>query len=180
MLQVGITPIRMVDLTGYNLTIGRAAVEIADWFRPVFDRGRGAAFIDTGFFKGLFFDRDHYATIARNHFRGASGINFYTTNLVLAEIVRQITKDGGANQMIRNMMFDNCTDLLIDSHRVFVCAPPQEVMLAAYEELREARAAQPRLDLCDALSIIVLEHAQHRRVFGFDNHFSNFGAQLEP
>lgn len=170
----------MVNLTGYGLTIGRAAGEIADWFRPVFDRGRGAAFIDTGFLKGLFFDRDHYATPARNHFRMATGVNFYTTNLVLAEIVRQITKDGGANHVIKNMMFDRCTQLLINSHRVFVCAPPREVIMEAYEELREARAAQPSLDLCDALSIIVLEHAQHSRVFGFDSHFSSFGAQLEP
>jgi predicted nucleic acid-binding protein len=170
----------MVDLTGYSLTIGRAAVETAEWFQPVLDRGRGAAFIDTGFLKGLFFDRDNYSAPARTHFAGARGVNFYTTNLVLAEAVRQIVKDGGTNYATRTLMFDKCTELLIDSQRIFVCAPPREIVLQAYEELREARLIQPTLDLCDILSIVVLEHAQHRRVFGFDSHFSSFGAQLEP
>src|SRR5438445_2552717 len=169
----------MVDLSRHSLTIGRAASEVAEWFRPVLDRGRGAAFIDTGFLKGLFFDRDQYAATARAHFAVASG-NFYTTNLVLAEAVRQITKDKLSDYPTKNLMFDRCTELMIDSGSVFVCAPPRDLVLGAYQELSDARLVQPSLDLCDCLSIIVLEHAQHRRVFGFDAHFSTFGALLEP
>jgi predicted nucleic acid-binding protein len=169
----------MVDLTKHSLTIGRPASDVADWFRPVLDRGRGAAFIDTGFLKGLFFDSDQYTATARAHFEAASG-NFYTTNLVLAEAVRQIAKDKIADYPTKSFMFDKCTDLMIGSGRVFVCVPPRELVLSAYQELSEARPSQPGLDLCDCLSVIVLEHAQHRRVFGFDSHFSIFGAQLEP
>lgn len=169
----------MVDLTRHSLTIGRAASDVEEWFRPVLDRGRGAAFIDTGFLKGLFFDRDQYSATARAHFAAASG-NFYTTNLVLAETVRQIAKDSGVDYPTKSFMFDKCTELMIDSGTVFVCVPPRDILLDAYQELSNARSDQPSLDLCDCLSIMVLEHAQHRRVFGFDSHFTVFGALLEP
>lgn len=169
----------MVDLSSYNLTIGRPAKEVADWFRPVLDRGRGAAFVDTGFLKALIFEGDQYATPARSLFNRASG-NFYTTSLVLAEVVRQITKDTGASHPTKTLMFSKCTELMIDTGTIFVCVPPRDVVLGAYQELRDARVFLPSLDLCDLLSITVLEHAQHRRVFGFDSHFSSFGASLEP
>jgi len=169
----------MVNLSGYSLTIGRPASEVADWFRPVLDRGRGAAFVDTGFLKGLFFDKDQYAATARALFTRASG-NFYTTNLVLAEAVRQITKESGVDHQTKALMFDRCTELMINTGTIFVCVPPRDIILDAYQELRDARVAQPSLDLCDLLSVTVLEHAQHRRVFGFDHHFSSFGASLEP
>ena len=81
----------MLNLSDYPLNIGIAEKEAAEWFYPVLDRGRGAAFIDTGFLRGLFFDNDPYATTARSYFASASG-NFYTTNLVLAETVRQTQK----------------------------------------------------------------------------------------
>ena len=77
-------------------------------------------------------------------------------------------------------MFNKCTELMIESGTVFVCVPPRDILLNAYQELSNARAAQPSLDLCDCLSIMVLEHARHRRVFGFDSHFTTFGALLEP
>ena len=38
----------------------------------------------------------------------------------------------------------------------------------------------PDLDLTDCLSIAVLNYARHKRVFGFDKHFTVFGARLEP
>jgi len=154
----------MVNLSSYNLTIGRPTSEVADWFRPVLNRGRGAAFVDTGFLKGLFFDKDQYASPARSLFSRASG-NFYTTSLVLAEVVRQITKDSGADYPTKTLMFNQCTELMIDTGTIFVCVPPRDILLEAYQELRDARVSQPSLDLCDLLSITVLEHAQHRRVF---------------
>ena len=169
----------MLNLSDYPLNIGIAEKEAAEWFYPVLDRGRGAAFIDTGFLRGLFFDNDPYATTARSYFASASG-NFYTTNLVLAETVRQISKAKGTDVPTKTVMFGKCTHLLVDTNTIYVCAPPRSLIMNAYRELKEIRQSIPALDLCDLLSIAVLEHAQHRRVFGFDSHFTTYGAQLEP
>lgn len=169
----------MLNLSNYPLSIGIAEKEADEWFHPILDRGRGGAFIDTGFLRGLLFDNDPYAITAKNYFASASG-NFYTTNLVLAETVRQISKAKGTDVPTKTMMFGRCTQLLIDSTTIYVCAPPRNLVLSAYRELKEIRQSIPTLDLCDLLSIKVLEHAQHRRVFGFDTHFTVYGAQLEP
>lgn len=169
----------MVDLSSYGLTIGRSVESAEEWFEPVLSRGRGAIFVDTGFLRALFDDGDQYAPLARPLFEKTSA-NFYTTDLVLAEVVRQIAKSKGIDHTIRERWFHSCTDLLVDSRAILVCVPPEDVLLKAYGELRVARNSDPRLDLCDLLSITVLDYAQHRRVFGFDRHYSLFGARLEP
>jgi predicted nucleic acid-binding protein len=168
----------MIDLSNYNLTIGKEIAEIDDWFKPVFDRGRGASFIDTGFLRALLYEKDQYSAIAKNHFKGAVA-NFYTTNLVLAEIVRQIAKSNDSF-IVKKNTFDNCHSLLIESNAIYVCAPPREIILKAVRELKQSQEIDSKLDLCDILSITVLDYANHKRVFGFDSHFSVFGAQLEP
>ena len=169
----------MVDLSTYGLTIGRSVARAAAWFAPVLSRGRGAVFVDTGFLRALFDGADQYASLARTLFDETSA-NFYTTDLVLAEVVRQIAIKDGIDHPTRERWFNSCTDLLVDSGTILVCVPPADVLFKAYDELRVARNTDPRLDLCDLLSVTVLDYAQHRRVFGFDRHYGIFGAQLEP
>lgn len=168
----------MINLSSYNLTIGRTA-SAADWFGPILARGRGAAFVDTGFITALIFKDDQYSRDAQRAFR-VSRANFYTTNLVLAEVVRQITKAGNLNASLKNQHFAQCSRILVDSEDILVCAPPRDIVITAYSALRESRTIHPSLDLCDLLSLVVLDYAHHRRVLGFDTHFRSFGAQLEP
>lgn len=171
----------MIDLSNHGLGIDRAYGEVAEWFRPVLDRGRGAAFVDTGFLKALISDDDSYAPSAQRHYKeSALGTNFYTTSLVLAEAVRQVAKQKGIDYPTQQRQFEQCSEILVDRAYVFVCHPPRDILMKAYEELRETRQTAPTLDLSDALSVAVLDYARHRRVFGFDRHFRVFGAQLEP
>jgi predicted nucleic acid-binding protein len=169
----------MFDLTKYSVRVAIPFQQTADWFMPVLNRGRDAVFVDTGFLKALIDHTDQYTTPARLHFAIAKA-NFYTTNLVLAETVRQIAKTKGIDWVTKTRRFGRCDDLLIDTGRIFVCAPPRELILEAYGELKEARLWSRSLDLCDILSVTVLNYANHRRVFSFDNDFKQFGAMLEP
>jgi predicted nucleic acid-binding protein len=169
----------MLDLSKYGMRIALPLQDVDDWFQPVFNRGRDAVFVDTGFLKGLVDDTDQFSNIARLHFASAKA-NFYTTNLVLAETVRHIAKTKGVDWATKSRRFGRCEELLIDNDRVFVCAPPRELIIQAYDELKEARAWSQSLDLCDILSVTVLNYAHHGRVFSFDNDFRQFGARLEP
>ena len=169
----------MFDLSKYGVRIGLPYLQVDDWFKPVFDRGRDAVFVDTGFLKALVDHTDTRSSTARLHFANAKA-NFYTTNLVLAETVRQIAKTKGADWVTKTRRFGRCEELLIDSDQIFVCAPPRELILQAYAELKEARQWSQSLDLCDVLSVTVLDYARHGRVFAFDNEFKQFGAKLEP
>lgn len=175
----------MIDLSTYNLTIGRDYEGSAEWFRPVLDRGRGAALVDTGFLRAIIDDNDQYSPSAKRHYRESlSSTNFYTTSLILAETVRQIVKGKSRGRRLdhdtKQRWFSQCSEILVDRELIFVCYPPRELLIKAYQELRETRQILQSLDLCDALSISVLDYAEHRRVFGFDTHFGTFGAQLEP
>lgn len=169
----------MFDLSKYGVRIALPYQQVDDWFKPVFDRGRDAVFVDTGFLKALVDHTDQFSPVARLHFDSAKA-NFYTTNLVLAETVRQIAKESGVDWVTKTRRFGRCDELLIDSGRIFVCAPPREVILQAYDELKDARTWSQSLDLCDILSVTVLNYAHHGRVFSFDNDFRQFGAKLEP
>jgi predicted nucleic acid-binding protein len=167
----------MIDLSPYPLTIGTTSGE--PWMQPVLDRGRGAAFVDTGFIRALMDGNDRYHARAESHFKRAT-VNCYTTSLVLAEAIRQVAKSDGLNYRMRTQWFDFCKSALIDTERIYVCVPPRIVLMEAFRELESMRPSLPDLDLCDTLSIAVLNHASHKRVFGFDSHFTTFGAQLEP
>ena len=168
----------MFNLANHPLKIGTG--NPGDWFKPVLDRGRGAAFVDTGFIRALIDERDKYHTRAIRHFEQALDTNYYTTSLVLAEAIRQVAKTDRINYSMRAQWFDSCTKMMITTSRVYVCVPSREVLMEAYSELAVMRQSIPDLDLCDALSMSVLNHAEHKRVFGFDGHFSTFGASLEP
>jgi predicted nucleic acid-binding protein len=170
----------MVDLSSYDLIIGRSFQGTDAWFDPVLERGRGAVFVDTGFFRALLDDRDQYSEEAREHFRKAAGQNFYTTNLVVAEVVRQICKNSSIDFDMKGRRLGDCRTLAIETAQVWICAPPRELVIQAYAYLVDARSFAPSLDLTDALSLVVLNYAQHRRVFGFDGCFRSFGAALEP
>ena len=169
----------MLSLTKYGVRIALPYQEVDDWFEPVLNRGRDAVFVDTGFLKALVDDTDQFSNIATLHFASAKA-NFYTTNLVLAETVRQIAKEGGVDWVTKKRRFGQCDELLIDSGTIFVCAPPREVILEAYDELKDARTWSQSLDLCDILSVTVLNYAHHRRIFTFDNDYRQFGAKIEP
>jgi predicted nucleic acid-binding protein len=169
----------MFDLRKYGVRIALPYSQVDDWFKPVLNRGRDAVFLDTGFLAALVDHTDQFSNTARLHFANAKA-NFYTTNLALAETVRQIAKAGGVDWVTKTRRFGRCDELLIDTERIFVCAPPREVILEAYSELKEARTWSQSLDLCDILSITVLNYAHHRRIFSFDNDFKQFGAMLEP
>jgi predicted nucleic acid-binding protein len=170
----------VVDLSPFDLVIGRSFETVAEWFEPVLQRGRQAAFVDTGFLRALIVDDDQFATEARPHFQAAQQTRFYTTNLVLAETVRQLAKDSASDYPTKSRRFGTCTELVIGAAPIWVCAPPRDVVLAAYTELLSLRIVVPDLDLTDCLSLAVLKYAEHRRVFGFDSHFRVFGAALEP
>ncbi len=170
----------MLDLNDYGLVIGRPSDSTADWFEPVLSRGRGAVFLDTGFLRALLIDDDQYVNEAREHFAKSKQQNFYTTDLVLAEIVRQSAKDSSADYPTRRRRVSECGRLILGDAFVWICSPPRDFVLHAFETLIEARETREDLDLTDCLSLAVLDYAEHRRVFGFDDHFRIFGAALEP
>lgn len=152
---------------------------VDSWFQPVVHRGRDAAFLDTGFLRALVDPTDSHHGIAQMHFSESSG-NFYTTNLVLAELVRQIVKHRQADYVTRQNMYQQCYDLLGAGNIVCVCSPPKAVLEDAYSQLGSLRPTNSSLDLCDALSMVVLNYACHNRILGFDSHFRIVGGRLEP
>lgn len=170
----------MLDLNRHNLLIGRPLQDTADWFQPVIDRGRGAVFMDTGFLRALLIESDQYASEARRHFANSTGSNFYTTDLVLAEAVRQFVKGSAATFASRKHRVAEIRRLVLDGASIWLCSPPREFVLRAFERMTELHETLPDLDLTDCLSLSVLDYAEHRRVFGFDDHFRSFGAALEP
>ena len=171
----------VVDLSKYPTNIDLSREEVEDWFRPVFERGRAAVFVDTGFLRALIFQGDQYSYVAEEQFEGAVHTNAYTTTLVLAELVRQLAKDKKSREFERDSMFEKFSDLVFESGRFVVCSPPVALARQAYEELLCPGRRIVGLDLCDAVSMKVLEYARHRRVFGFDRrHFQEAGALVEP
>jgi predicted nucleic acid-binding protein len=173
----------MVDLNEYGLTIGIEADRVEGWFKPVLSRGRGAVFVDTGFLRGLFTSsgEDQYSSQATAHFDGAAATNFYTTDLVLAEAVRQIAKEKGLSGNKRKKWFRECSQLVVSpSVDIFVCAPPRKYVMRSRKILQNTGLVQTGVDLCDVLTGVVLDYACHRRIFGFDSDLAKFGAQLEP
>lgn len=170
----------MIDLSSFSTQIGRDLKEVDGWFRPVFDRGRSAVFVDTGFLRALILP-DQWSDLAQLQFAGAKRTNFYTTTFVFGELVRKIAKSKVRNAGQRHQWFDECRSLLVEPGTIGLCSPPAELTKRAYKELLEAKSRPLGLDLCDAVTVKVMEYAQHRRIFSFDRkHLLAFGALVEP
>lgn len=131
------------------------------------------------YIRALLDDRDdRHAAVARYH----TGLraSLYTSALVVAEAARQFAK---ADQVPQDWRWTHVTDLasiISTSRRITVCAPPDEEIVEALAELTEMQKMLVRLDLCDLVSMRVLDALSHRRVLGFDDHFRSVGASLEP
>lgn len=158
----------------------RAPADSEDWFQPVINRGRGAAFIDTGFLRGLLDETDQYHTISKLHFDEIKGTSLYTTSFVLLEVTRQISKNKQISRDKSREMLDYAANLMVEDQVILVCVPSRRIIDLSLNRLCELRRTVNKLDLCDVTSITVLEYAQHARVLGYDQHLSYFGAQLEP
>lgn len=143
------------------------------------DAGRNAAFVDTGYIRALLDERDErHATVRRFH-EGLSA-SLYTSALVVAEAVRQFAKADQVSQDWRWARVESLTAIFARDYGITVCAPPDNVIGAALDELTEMQRFLVRLDLCDLVSMLVLDLLSHRRVLGFDDHFRSIGASLEP
>jgi predicted nucleic acid-binding protein len=168
----------MLDLTRHSPRIERSLDDADEWFRPVIDNGRGAAFVDTSFLIALISADDQFHDAAERLFDNSTA-RYYTTAMVVAEAVRQIVK--GANRA-REGLLERCTEFVLRNALVVVCSPPREFVLQSYREFIEIRGSiDVKLDFGDYISMAVLDYARHRRVFGFDRrHFTALGALLEP
>lgn len=168
-----------IDYLSAFTPIVRAPEESEDWLRPVIRNGRGAAFIDTGFLRGLLDETDQYHEISKLHFEEISGTALYTTSFVLLEVTRQIAKHKQAPKNRINAMLEDAASIFLNDATVTICVPNRRIIDLSIRRLCELRL-QLELDLCDVTSISVLEYAQHSRVLGYDQHLAYFGAQLEP
>jgi predicted nucleic acid-binding protein len=164
----------------YSLTLGLARDRAPSWLVPLLEAGRDAAYVDTWYLRALLDEYDDYHGIVAEHWRQTTA-NFYTSPLVAAEAVRQVAKHGGGvTPHWRWGRVAYAKTIFVDDRLILVCAPPKEVFDHAFAELVDMQQGLPRLDLCDALSIVILNAAQHRRVLSSDDHFRSVGAQLEP
>jgi predicted nucleic acid-binding protein len=169
----------LIALGDHPLSLGVRRDQAPEWLQPLIDAGRDAAYIDTGYLRGLVDERDERHLIVTDHWRSTKAV-FYTSPLVVAEAVRQVAKHGGVDQEWRWEKIDQTKTLFIDDRMILVCAPPDEVVRTALVELVNMQRILVRLDLCDSLSMVILDAVQHRRVLGFDDHFRAVGAALEP
>lgn len=169
----------MIVLGDHPLSIGVRREQAPGWLQPLIDAGRDAAFVDTGYLRALIDEGDAHHSVVSAHWRSTKAI-FYTSPLVIAEAIRQLAKHGGVDQQWRWDKVSQTKALFIDDRMILVCAPPDEVVRLALVELVNMQRILLRLDLCDSLSMVILDAVQHRRVLGFDDHFRSVGAALEP
>lgn len=168
-----------VDYLSKFTPVIRASENSEDWLQPVIRNGRGAAFIDTGFLRGLLDETDQYHDISRIHFEDISGTALYTTSFVLLEVTRQIAKHKQVSKFQIDNMLIQAEALFVNDTVITICIPNRRIVDLSMRRLCELRR-QVDLDLCDVTSISVLEYAQHSRVLGYDQHLAYFGANLEP
>ena len=165
----------------FSLSIGIPKDIVQEWFMPIYESGRGAAFVDTGFLRGVIDESDEHHDQSLEHFNSSLNTNLYTTSLVFAEVVRQISKHKRPrNKFHSDKMFHSCEQILVEDKSIKICHPPFAMIEESFRTLSLERQVIQKLDLCDVTSLLVLEYAQHNRVFGFDRHFEHFGARLEP
>lgn len=170
----------MITLGEHPLTLGVERDEAPDWLLPLLEEGRDAAYVDTGYLRALLDDHDDHHAVVTAHW-DVTTANFYTSPLVIAEAVRQVAKHGdGVTQEWRWDKVAQTKSIVVDNRLIFVCAPPDEIVQRAFIELVEMQRLLMRLDLCDSLSMVILNVLRHRRVLGFDDHFRSVGAALEP
>jgi predicted nucleic acid-binding protein len=169
----------LIALGDHPLSLGVRRDEAPEWLWPLIDAGRDAAYVDTGYLRALVDDGDGHHAVVADHWRSTKAI-FYTSPLVVAEAVRQVAKHGGVNQQWRWDRVNDTKVLFVDDRMILVCAPPDEVVRLALVELVNMQQILVRLDLCDSLSMVILNVLRHRRVLGFDDHFRSVGAALEP
>lgn len=166
----------MIDVGAYSLTIGRTE-SFPEWLQPVYGR-RDAAYVDTGFLRALLVPDDQYHELAALHW-SSSKLFAYTSPLVVAEVARQFSKSQEARDRVLQRA-QEISRLCIADKEIAICAPPQDVVERALSVWVEHQLIVDRLDLCDALSFVILDTLKHRRVLGFDHHFNTIGASLEP
>jgi predicted nucleic acid-binding protein len=170
----------LIALGDHPLTLGVTRDETPDWLVGLVDAGRDAAYVDTWYLRALLDDYDDHHAVVAAHWE-ATTANFYTSPLVIAEAVRQVAKHGeGVTQQWRWERVTQTKVMIVDDRSILICAPPEEALKLAFVELVEMQQSLPRLDLCDSLSMVILNALQHRRVLGSDDHFRYVGAALEP
>lgn len=169
----------MINVGSYGLVLQVSANEVAPWLRPVIEAGRDAAFVDTSYIHALLDERDDRHAEVRRFHDGLSA-SLYTSALVVAESARQFAKGKSVEQSWRWQRVEELSALLSADQRMTICAPPEPVVRDALATLQEMQRIVGRLDLCDSLSMVVLNSLRHRRVLSFDDHFRSIGASLEP
>ena len=169
----------VIDVGAYALVLDVRASDVPAWLLPVVEGGRDAAFVDTGYIRALLDERDARHGVVRQFHEGLSA-SLYTSALVVAEAARQLAKAGRVDQAWRWDRVDALASIFVHQRRITICAPPDDVVAAGLRRLSEMQRVITGLDLCDLMSMVVLDMLNHRRVLGFDNHFRTIGASLEP
>jgi predicted nucleic acid-binding protein len=169
----------MIDVGRYSLVLDVEAARVAPWLRPVLEAGRDAAFVDTGYLRALLDERDdRHGAVGAFHM-GLSA-SLYTSSLVVTEAARQFAKASNVSQAWCWGRVEQLADVLSYERGITICSPPTEVIHDALGRLKPMQRVLGGLDLCDLVSMLVLDGLSHRRVLGFDNHFRAVGAALEP
>jgi predicted nucleic acid-binding protein len=165
----------LIDVGKYGLVLEVSTEQVPPWLRPVIDAGRDAAFVDTSYLRALLDERDdrHGAVTA---FHGGLSASLYTSALVVAEAARQFAKAKAVNQQWRWERVETLARILAVEQHMVICAPPDAAVRDALLALSDNQRLLGRLDLCDSLSMLVLDALRHRRVLGFDDHFRAIGA----
>lgn len=169
----------MITINRHPLVVGVADSDAPEWGRHVLAEGRNAAFMDTSYLRALLDPADAKHEVAELSFKTLDA-SLYTSALVVAEAVRHFAKAKQVGQQWRWDRTRELKSLVIEQRRILVCSPPESVVRDALVELVQMQEAIIRLDLCDCLSMMLLDRLEHRRVLGFDDHFRAVGAQLEP
>ena len=160
--------------------LGVGLEEAPEWLRPLLEAGRDAAYVDTWYLRALLDDYDDYHAVVDAHWEVTTA-NFYTSPLVVAEAVRHLAKHGGGvSHQWRWDRVNRTKTMIVDDRVILICAVPTQVFEHALVELVDMQQSLPKLDLCDSLSMVILNALQHRRVLGSDDHFRVVGAALEP
>lgn len=134
----------------------------------------GKAFVDTGAWLAVLDPRDQYHQPARTFYRRAieQNIQFYTTNLVVAETYSLLQRRVGNRTAIQFL------DLIAASHRLTRVSSTPALEAKAEAILR--KHADQSFSYVDAVSFSVVEDQNLQIVFAFDRHFDVMGSVRQP